>query len=628
VSIPGHSDPLVKQPDDALQPELVREATLDQARRLVRGAYALPVILVVIWATTSYVTEHPRLFWSAAAAMILASGLRVMVGGLAQRIYSFRPALLGGLGALTVGLASGSSGLLFAGSLFYGFGNWLFTLMLIWSIGRVSGSLASFAPNFKLLQLNTYLILGPAMGASLLLHSKQGYAFAVLDVVLVVFVLLQGHPLCTSYWAQLRARALETARARELEAAKSAAEAATLAKSQFLANMSHEIRTPMHGILGMAQLAIGAETPQKASEYMTTLQTTAEGLLHVLNDILDFSKIEAGKLTLENIPFSLRQSVEEVRKMALPQARAKGLALECRVADNVPDRIAGDPTRLFQVLGNLIGNAIKFTQVGSVDLQVTGTHGTDEDQHVTQSAPDPSPEQVVLLFRISDTGIGIPRHQQEFIFDAFAQADGGVTRRFGGTGLGLAICSQLVQLMGGRLSVESTPEAGSTFQFTCKFGVSDLLEPPAEELSDSVEIEPPMRILLAEDNPVNQLLATRLLARHGHHVEVVSTGLEAIQAWEHQDFALVLMDDQMPMMDGVEAVRQIRSREAASGRMRTPILALTASAMKGDRDRFLAAGMDGYLAKPFSADQLYAAIRDTTSPTAADMEVLLRHTTV
>jgi CheY-like chemotaxis protein len=347
--------------------------------------------------------------------------------------------------------------------------------------------------------------------------------------------------------------------------------------------------------------------------------------LHVLNDILDFSKIEAGKLTLESIPFSLRQSVEAVRKMALPQARAKKLALECRVADNVPDRIVGDPTRLFQVLGNLIGNAIKFTEVGSVDLQVAGTDGTDEDQHVTQSPPAPSPRQVVLLFRISDTGIGIPQHQQEFIFDAFAQADGGVTRRFGGTGLGLTICSQLVQLMGGRLSVESTPDSGSTFQFSCTFGVSDLPEPAAEGPSDCVEIEPPMRILLAEDNPVNQLLATKLLARHGHHVEVVSTGLEAIQAWEHQDFALILMDEQMPMMDGVEAVRQIRSREATSGRKRTSILALTASAMKGDRDRFLAAGMDGYLAKPFSADELYAAIRHTTSPPAADTELVMQH---
>ncbi len=590
-----------KARDHGLSPELVREAALDQVTRLTRGAYVLPIILVAIWTTTPYASDHPRMFWGSAAVLIVATVMRTIMAPLCERIYAVHPGLLAGLGTVTVSMASGGSGLLFASALSsYGFGNWMFTLMLIWSVGRASGSIISFAPNFRLLQLNIFLLLAPALIESLLIGGKQGNAFAFLDLTLLIFLLLQGHPLYKSYWKQLRDRALESARARELEAAKTAAESASLAKSQFLANMSHEIRTPMHGILGMAQLAIGSESPQESREYVKTLRAAAEGLLHVLNDILDFSKIEAGKLTLESVQFSLRKSVSEVQKMVLPQARSKGLSMECRVADDVPDLLVGDPTRLHQVLVNLIGNALKFTEFGSVNLQVA--------QNVAASTAG----EVILLFRVSDTGIGIPEEQQKIIFDAFAQADGSVTRRFGGTGLGLAICSQLVQLMGGRLSVESTPTAGSTFQFTCRLGVGKEQRLAARTV-DSVAQESPMRIMLAEDNPVNQLVAVKLLGKHGHHIKVVSTGMEAVQACDQEEFDLILMDEQMPVMDGVEAVRQIRAREAVSGARRTAIVALTASAMKGDRERFLAAGMDGYLAKPFSAEELYAAIRHGTS---------------
>jgi CheY-like chemotaxis protein len=271
--------------------------------------------------------------------------------------------------------------------------------------------------------------------------------------------------------------------------------------------------------------------------------------------------------------------------------------LECLVADDVPDLLVGDPTRLRQVLLNLLGNGIKFTESGSVKLQVTAKAST-----LTNS-------QTNLLFRVSDTGIGIPAEQQTLIFQAFAQADSTVTRRFGGTGLGLAISSQLAQLMGGRLSLESTPGVGSTFQFACMFSVGKA-PAVAVQAARVAKQETAVRIMLAEDNPVNQFLATELLLKHGHRVTVASTGLAALQAWEAEEFDLILMDDQMPVMDGVEAVRQIRAREAANGRRRTNIVSLTASAMQGDRERFLAAGMDGYLAKPFSADELYATIRE------------------
>ena len=281
------------------------------------------------------------------------------------------------------------------------------------------------------------------------------------------------------------------------------------------------------------------------------------------------------------------------------------MLLECQIAEDVPDVLVGDPTRLRQVLINLVGNAAKFTESGSVKLQVSQTQFDSAKTEKIQNQAD-------LIFQVSDTGIGISEEQQKYIFGAFAQADGGVTRRFGGSGLGLAICSQLAQLMGGHLSVESTPHVGSTFQFICTFAMGkeqDLAMQPTLV----AENEAPMRILLAEDNPANQLLSAKLLSRRGHKVNVVSTGLAAVDAWEATEFDLILMDDQMPVMDGVEAVRQIRSRETTNRRRRTTIVSLSASAMVGDRERFLASGMDGYLAKPFTAEELYATVRQFAS---------------
>jgi len=401
----------------------------------------------------------------------------------------------------------------------------------------------------------------------------------------------------------LHNRASETVRARELERAKLAAEAASVAKGQFLANLSHEIRTPLHGILGMTRLALDpGASPDQVRAYLGTLNSCAEGLLHILNDILDFSKIEAGKLVMERIDFSLRKLIAETHQIALPQAVAKGLLLECRAGLEIPDALLGDPARLRQVLVNLLGNAVKFTESGSVRLEIH------------QDASEPHSGITTLRFRVSDTGIGIPKDQQERIFEAFAQADGGVSRKFGGTGLGLSICSHLVRLMGGRLTVESTAGAGSTFAFSCKLGIGTRPREEATGAGAETWFSRPLRILLAEDNPVNQLIATTTLHQRGHEVTVVSTGVDAIEAWEAEAFDLIMIDNQMPEMGGVEAVKQIRGRELVLDRPRTAIIGLTASALAGDRDRFLSAGMDGYLAKPFRAEQLHAAISQALEP--------------
>jgi len=388
-----------------------------------------------------------------------------------------------------------------------------------------------------------------------------------------------------------------TSKSMRLVSAMKKADAATRAKSNFLANMSHEIRTPLNAVLGMAELALLETDEDKRERYLHRIMEAGNSLLTVINDILDFSKIEARKLTLESLNFDLRQVLESVMDIHRLQTSAKSLAFDLHVDEEVPAVLVGDPSRLKQVLINLISNAVKFTERGGITVSVSlsGDAGRKDGG-------------VVLEFAVADTGIGIPADKQLDVFESFLQADETITRKHGGTGLGLAICKLLVELMNGRMHLSSTEGEGSTFSFTARFAIGD----PAALPKPAPDAPPPavghLRVLLADDNALNRFLAKALLEQHGHDVTTVENGAQALEAVREHSFDLALMDVQMPVMDGITATRAIRDPNSGVLDPKLPIVAITAHALKGDRERFIEAGMNDYISKPVSMDAFYAAI--------------------
>lgn len=719
------------------------EADRELAQRSIAGAMAYFVLFLILSLTTPYYRDHPLIVGITGTLLLSIGAMRFALATRVGRSHSQTPNSWHGW--FTIGTYAcsfvwgGWSGLTL---ILYG-ATWTGLLMLLMTAGVVSGGLTALAPALRLCRVYLFAMLVPAIVWGTMQGTATGIGVALVIGLYLVYQLLQASQQSKWYWMAVRDRALLEVRASELIRAKEAAESADRAKSGFLANMSHEIRTPMNGVIGMTGLLLDTPLNNEQRDFAETVRRCGETLLDLINDILDYSKIAAGKLDLEVTDFDLRELIEETMELLAERANAKGLELVCEIDDEIPRFLSGDVGRLRQVLMNLVGNALKFTDQGEVVVHASLIESNDASAH--------------LRIEVSDTGVGIAPKVQERLFRVFTQADASTSRQFGGTGLGLAISRQLIELMGGEIGVNSAPDRGSTFWFTihlprvesplplvCDLRLSgkrllivddnhtnrkilryltnswgmisseaasgpealhllqvdqsgfdvailDYQMPGIDglELACAIRAEGPLaelplilltslggykelntaeariaafltkpvrrarliqtlqsifapsegintsagtasvtgnleahtrtpcsaiagRILVVEDNVVNQRLAKRLIEKLGYHVDVAADGNEAITALSGRPYDLVLMDCQMPVMDGFEATRQIRRNSAMGPHI--PIIAMTAKAMSGDREQCLAAGMNDYVTKPVRLSELTATIeRWTTS---------------
>jgi signal transduction histidine kinase/CheY-like chemotaxis protein len=563
------------------QIELRRRANLALAQRQIAGGVFYFLFVIAFSIGTSFGADHPLLAIAMSVALGGVGAWRAVVSsritkrqafGCGRALLQFR---IGSFLMAALWSAFASYGLMLYGA------NWTGFVLILATVGFANGVAAVMSADIRMALTYLGIIFVPAVAFGLTDMVASGPVLLSMGSMYLTFLSMfcrrQNHVALAAFWDNMR---LEQ-QAMELRKAKELAETATVAKTQFLAAMSHEIRTPLSGVLGLTSLLAETELDLKQRELTRSIQQSGDLLLTIVNDILDYSKIGAGKLKLENVPFEMREMLGQLAEPMVKIAGRKQIVLECHVSSEVAPWLKGDPTRIKQVMNNLLSNALKFTEKGRIQVVV----------HRDGS---------MVRFAVRDTGIGIPSEVQKLLFADFSQADQSTTRRFGGTGLGLAISKKLVEAMGGEIGLESTPGEGSLFWFRV----------PLAEASPSLQRQAAvrqqaarqLRVLIAEDNPVNQRVILHLVEKKlGHRVTMTCNGQEAVDAFRKQDFDLVLMDCQMPVMDGFEASHQIR---ASGARGALPIVAVTANAFAEDRERCIAAGMTDHLPKPVQIKDL------------------------
>ncbi len=467
--------------------------------------------------------------------------------------------------------------------------------------GIVAGGTISLSTHLILQRVYIVISLLPSVIICWIIPHTTADILGILFLLNIIFLLVIGRKLNINYWNSLKNNRLLARRAEQLAEAKLKAESADRAKSQFVASVSHELRTPLNGLIGTLEMLRINHSPELQSKYMDVMANSAQILLHRISEILDFSKINAGKLELDAITMNPVEVVQEATSLMQDSAESKGLQLVLELTDNLPHAVIGDPNRLNQILLNLLSNAIKFTDRGRVTVLLQTV------QHLADT--------VELRFTVSDTGIGIPQEAQERIFESFVQAEGSTTRQYGGTGLGLSVSKELIRLMGGDIELNSQVGVGSRFSFAVVFKIPKEFGPfpvevPSSAANDTKPLSLALNVLLAEDNTVNQFIAQEMLNILQCKTHCIDNGKLAVEEYQKGNFDIILMDCEMPVMDGFEATKKIREIESINNLKRIPILALTAHVAETDRERTINVGMNGFVSKPFTLEGLHAALME------------------